>query len=247
MKIRIKFSKHGCMKFIGHLDIMRYFQKANIRAGIDVAYSEGFNPHQVMSFAAPLGVGITSDGEYMDIRVNSTRSSADSIAALNAVMVDGMEILEYKKLPEDSKKSMSVVALADYYVYPKDEDPMFTDITVLSNKIAKFMAQPAILVTRKTKKSEKEVDLKPHIHAFSVDFYNSRQEECLNQCAYFLSVTTGSEVNIRPELVVSAFYAFCNANYQEDAFQIHRQEVYALVDENYVPLGNMGEDIEAAE
>lgn len=52
------------MKFIGHLDVMRYFQKALRRAGMDVAFSEGFSPHMIMSFAAPLGVGITSSGEY---------------------------------------------------------------------------------------------------------------------------------------------------------------------------------------
>ena len=74
MKIRIKVRKYGVMKFIGHLDMMRYFQKAMRRAEIDIAYSEGFSPHQIMSFAAPLGVGITSDGEYLDIEVHSTRN-----------------------------------------------------------------------------------------------------------------------------------------------------------------------------
>lgn len=59
MKIRIKFSKQGAMKFIGHLDTMRYFQKAMRRADVDIRYSEGFSPHQIMSFAAPLGVGLT--------------------------------------------------------------------------------------------------------------------------------------------------------------------------------------------
>ena len=67
MKIRVKFKKWGCMKFIGHLDMMRYFQKAVRRADIDIRYSEGYSAHQIMSFAAPLGVGITSDGEYFDI------------------------------------------------------------------------------------------------------------------------------------------------------------------------------------
>ena len=65
MKIRIKFAKYGTMKFIGHLDMMRFFQKAIRRADIDIKYSEGFSPHQIMSFAAPLGVGIESRGEYM--------------------------------------------------------------------------------------------------------------------------------------------------------------------------------------
>ena len=66
MKIRIKFSKTGVMKFIGHLDIMRYFQKAIRRAEIDVTYTGGYSPHQVMSFAAPLGVGLESQGEYFE-------------------------------------------------------------------------------------------------------------------------------------------------------------------------------------
>mgnify|MGYP002258329890 FL=1 len=89
------------MKFIGHLDIMRYFQKAMRRANIDIAYSEGFSPHQIMSFAAPLGVGITSDGEYLDIEAKSTKSTQESIAALNAVMVDGIEITQYVALRQD--------------------------------------------------------------------------------------------------------------------------------------------------
>ena len=98
MRIRIKFRKYGVMRFIGHLDIMRYFQKAMRRANIDIAYSEGFSPHQIMSFAAPLGVGITSDGEYLDIEAKSTKSTQESIAALNAVMVDGIEITQYVAL-----------------------------------------------------------------------------------------------------------------------------------------------------
>ena len=71
MKVRIKFSKNGPLKFIGHLDVMRYFQKAIRRSSIPIAYSEGFNPHQIMSFASPLSVGHTSQGEYMDIEVTS--------------------------------------------------------------------------------------------------------------------------------------------------------------------------------
>ena len=75
MKIRIKFRKYDTMKFIGHLDVMRYFQKAIRRAEVNIRYSEGFSPHQIMSFAAPLGVGITSKGEYVDIEVLDTENS----------------------------------------------------------------------------------------------------------------------------------------------------------------------------
>ena len=119
IKIRIKFRKYGVMRFIGHLDIMRYFQKAMRRAEIDICYSEGFSPHQIMSFAAPLGVGITSDGEYLDIEVNSTRSSEASIKALNDTMVEGVEVTEYVKLPDNAKTAMSMVAAADYDLFLK--------------------------------------------------------------------------------------------------------------------------------
>ena len=57
MKTRIKFSKCGSMRFVGHLDVMRYFQKAFRRAQIPVSYSQGFSPHQLMSFSSPLGIG----------------------------------------------------------------------------------------------------------------------------------------------------------------------------------------------
>ena len=57
------------MKFIGHLDVMRYFQKVMRRADIPIAFTGGFSPHMIMSFANPLGVGLTSDGEYFDIEL----------------------------------------------------------------------------------------------------------------------------------------------------------------------------------
>ena len=113
MKIRVKFKKWGCMKFIGHLDMMRYFQKAVRRADIDIRYSEGYSAHQIMSFAAPLGVGITSDGEYFDIDVNTTESTEKSIAALNAQMVDGVEVTGYSsstraKLAPENTRNISL-------------------------------------------------------------------------------------------------------------------------------------------
>ena len=129
MKIRIKFRKWGVMKFIGHLDMMRYFQKAVRRAKIDIRYSEGYSPHQIMSFAAPLGVGITSDGEYFDIDVNESMTSKEAVAALNETMVDGVEVTSYVKLPDKAKTAMSIVAAADYRLSYKEgyESPFSTE------------------------------------------------------------------------------------------------------------------------
>ncbi len=233
MKIRIKFSKQGAMKFVGHLDIMRYFQKAMRRAGIPIRYSEGFSPHQIMSFAAPLGVGLTSIGEYFDIEVTDSMSSEAMNDRLNQVMADEIQVLSCKKLPDSSKNAMSIVCRADYSLEFRDkyapEDP-----EGFFEKLAGFYGQEAILITKKTKKSQREMDLKPLIY---------RLERQGN--AIFMQVSTGSVDNIKPESVMEAFYESCQWEYPKFAFQIQRQEVYGLNSQGKpIPLEEFGEDIE---
>ena len=113
MKIRIKFQKQGTVRFIGHLDVMRYFQKVMRRAEVDIRYSEGFSPHQIMSFASPLSVGLISHAEYVDIDVNSSGNSNGMVRRLNEVSAEGLEVLSYRELPETAKNAMSLVAAAD--------------------------------------------------------------------------------------------------------------------------------------
>ena len=242
MKVRIKFAKSGVMKFIGHLDMMRYFQKAMRRADIDIKYSEGFSPHQIMSFAAPLGVGITSDGEYLDIEVNSTETTEQSIVNLNSAMVDGVKILEYKKLPDHAKNAMSIVAAADYKIYIKDgyENPY--SVEEWRSRLNTFFYDRAeVLITKKTKKSEKVMDLKQLVYDFKI---LEEQEKPV----FYLKVCTGSTDNLKPELVLQAFYEFLSLEYQEFAFQIHRLDVYAQDEkQGFLPLGALGEDITASD
>ena len=100
MRARVKFAKTGIMRYVGHLDLMRFFQKAVKRSNLPIRYSEGFNPHQIMSFASPLGVGLTSEGEYMDIDL---KEKVDPVAALNSLndnMVEGLKITGFKYLPD---------------------------------------------------------------------------------------------------------------------------------------------------
>ena len=235
MKIRIKFKKFGVMKFIGHLDIMRYFQKAMRRADIDIAYSEGFSPHQIMSFAAPLGVGITSDGEYLDIEVNATKSSAKAIRALNEVMVEGVQVVSYIRLPEQAKTAMSIVAAADYHIFYKENDKIPFSPEMLRMKLKEFYEEPAeILITKKTKKSEKVMDLKQLVYDFKIKEEDGRPY-------FYMKVCTGSTDNVKPELVLEAFYQFLGMDFAENVFQIHRLDVYAA---DGLSLGEMGEEIE---
>ncbi len=267
MKIRIKFRKYGVMKFIGHLDIMRYFQKAMRRADIDICYSEGFSPHQIMSFAAPLGVGITSDGEYLDIEVHSTRSTAESLAALNAVMVEGVEVTGYVKLPDDAKTAMSIVAAADYELFFKEgyEIPVSAKYCAAEERsvgqgsveqgsvgqgsveqgsveqfregLAAFFEKPEeVLITKKPKKSEKVRDLMKLVYDIKVNEVSSGASagaasgtpalRAQRPCFYLL-LSTGSTDNLKPELALEALFEFMGIDYNPNAVQIHRKDVYA--------------------
>ncbi len=237
MNIRIKFQKYGVMKFVGHLDMMRYFQKAIRRAGIDISYSEGYSPHQIMSFAAPLGVGVTSDGEYFDIEVKSSKSSQESLEDLNRVMVEGISVLEYKKLPDTAKTAMSLVAAADYLLYAGEEQKgLFSSPERLRQQIHDFYeGQQEILITKQTKKSRMELNLKPLIYEMKMvnlqEEYPNLKETPAGNHGIFLRVCTGSSDNIKPELVLEAFSRFCNQDYEPWDIQIHRLEVYAKSEE----------------
>lgn len=241
MKVRIKFRKYGVMRFIGHLDMMRYFQKAMRRADIDICYSEGFSPHQIMSFAAPLGVGITSDGEYLDIEVHSSKSSAECIKALNETMVPGVEISGYVKLPDNAKTAMSIVAAADYELsYKEDYQPIHTKSEWEKILEEEFFTKPDFIITKKTKKSEKEIDLKPLVYKLEVQGTEDMPK-------FHIMLSTGSTDNIKPELLLSSIYEKAKIPYDANAIQIHRNDVYANVGQDdlkeFRALLDMGEEI----
>jgi radical SAM-linked protein len=239
MKIRIKFRRFGAVKFLGHLDLMRYFQKAVRRADIDICYSEGFSPHQIMSFAAPLGVGITSDGEYFDIEVNSTMSSEQAIKALNDTMVEGFEVTGYVRLPDNAKTAMAIVAAADYRLTFKDGFKSPYSVSEWQSIIKElFVDQPEFTIIKKTKKSEREVDLKPLVYAFEV----TEAED--GSPSFFLQVSTGSIDNIKPELVLASLYEKLGVPFEERAIQIHRLEVYTRdEDGKLISLLELGDEI----
>lgn len=229
MKLRIKFSKYGALKFIGHLDVMRFFQKANRRAGIDVAYSTGFSPHQIMSFAQPLGLGLESTGEYMDMEVNSITTAKDMIASLNNVMVEGIEVTEIKLLPEKAGNAMASVAAAKYTI---DFRPEMRPDFDYEGSLSSFYNQEEITVTKKTKKSEATFNIKP----FIFDIHVNEEHQIV------MTVDCSSANNINPKLVMGALYSFNNKEIDEYALLITRNETYMYHNEELVPLGAIGED-----
>lgn len=231
MKVRIKFKKSGAMKFIGHLDVMRYFQKAIRRANIDVQYSKGFNPHQLMSFAAPLGVGLTSDAEYLDLVVGDTLPSEEFARTLNEQMVEGFQIVTVKEVNDETKNAMSIVAAADYMISLKDGYTIKDDVAFdFAKEFSKFYAQEEIRILKKSKKSERIVNIKPWIYQVSFDKSELEKDSVAdyyeNGTYVIIKVSNGSVNNLKPELVMEAFCEYLQVEFNPFAYQMHRMEVY---------------------
>lgn len=232
MKIRIKFRKHGVMKFIGHLDMMRYFQKAMRRADIPIKFTEGFSPHMVMSFANPLGVGLTSDAEYFDIELKEPVASLDAVERLNKVMVDGVDIVSFVEI-EDGRRhtGMAIVSAADYKV--SEITNGFTD--QFKERFDSFVALDEVKIVKKTKKSEREVDIRPLIYGIKFDGE-----------AVTMQVATGSVENLKPDLVMSSMLEFMDIDSSTMKFTYHRTEVYAdstVNDDRFIPLDGLGNEV----
>ncbi|MCD8338199.1 MAG: TIGR03936 family radical SAM-associated protein [Lachnospiraceae bacterium] len=237
MKVRVRFSKKGSMKFIGHLDVMRYFQKLLRRAEIGVAFTEGFNPHMIMSFASPLGIGLTSDAEYMDIELLSPISSEEAIKRMNQAGTEELKVTGFVQIPEGkADKAMTLVAAADYTVRFRAGHEPAVD---WKNSLADYFGREAIPVMKKTKRSEKEVDIRPMIYEWLF------QDETV-----FLKLASGSVSNLKPELVMDTYLKSLGIEPDPFAYEINRCEIYAdLGKENcrkLVSLYELGREILSA-
>lgn len=215
MKLRIKFRKYGPVRFIGHLDVMRFFQKAIRRAGIDVAYTGGYSPHQIMSFAAPLGVGLTSDGEYMDIQVHSITSCEDVMERLNKASVPGIEIAGVRILPENAQNAMASVAAASYTVtFRPGKEPSFD----MEKALPGFLAQEEILIEKEGKRGVRQVNIRPGIYKLEA-----------NGSSLFMLTNASSGGNIKPLQILEALYAKEGQKLTEHAALINRNDTFANI------------------
>ena len=221
LKIRIKFTKEEPVKFLGHLDIMRFFQRCFNRAGVRMIYSEGFNPHQKLSFAMPLGLGITSSGEYLDCYIEDGQDLNEVKDHLNAVSGDGFRIISVKELSENAGKAMAKVAYASYDV---KVCPQISSEDLL-NGVNAFLNEEAYIVHKKTKKKEQDMNIRPLVINLSVE-----------GSTIHMVLSAGSEDNVKAEIVVIAIFALMGIDYQREMITMNRLDLYA---EGMIPLEDL--------
>lgn len=159
MKMIVVFEKRERLKFIGHLDVMRAMQRALRRSGLPLRYSQGFNPHILLSFAAPLSVGVEGLREVMEVPLAEPVTEIDFLEALNAALPPLMRCLSARLVEDSQPAMMALCAAADYLISPLE------DARALKDALPAFLAQPAIQAQRRSKKGLVAVDLRPLIHS----------------------------------------------------------------------------------
>ncbi|MBQ3899196.1 MAG: DUF2344 domain-containing protein [Lachnospiraceae bacterium] len=234
---RVRFSKHGAIRYIGHLDVMRYFQKVIRRAELDIAYTGGYSPHQITTFAQPLGVGIESDGEYMDLRMNSYISCSELKDLINAHSVPEIQAISVKKLPEKSGNAMASVAAAEYYIGFKEcrvPGCFSKNSEEITDSIKRFLDQESIILVKEGKAGLREVDIKDRIFSLSWD----TEENCIHAI-----VDASSGYNIKPAALIELLLKFNADSMQENSLMIYRADTYTR-DENgaLISMGDIGSD-----
>ncbi len=195
MVIRIKYSKTEEGRFLSHLDLMRTMERAFRRAGLPLAFSEGFNPHPKVSFASALAVGVTSEGEYLDVELQEEISIEEIKERLGEALPSGLVVLGIKEVRERKKSLTALINIARYNIRVPLEDSVKDE--EIFEAIEQLRQASEIYVTRSGKRGTRQVDIKQGIFRIEGKIADSNLE-------LRADLQTGSEGNVKPAEVLAA-------------------------------------------
>ena len=209
-KLRLRFSKTGRAIYLSHLDLMRTMQRAFLRAGYQLKYSEGFNPHAQISILLPLSVGCASVCELMDFQLVGDVDLAVMPERLTAAMPEGITVQE--AYPSETKsKYLKWLRVTGRYEYDT------RDNAEMAEALRAFYAQEQIVITRKTKRGTGEMDIRPAIRELAITSDTD--------CVRIEAVISAQEPTLNPEHLVTALRQL-HADIAPDFAAFRREEVY---------------------
>ncbi len=215
----MEFDKKGTICYISHLDVMRMFKRLFKRAGIQLAYSQGFNPHPKMGFAQPLSLGYEATEEYIEFETVEDWNPDDIYKRMSEIMADGIT-LKYCKPMDHIRKSLSALTVASLYTA---RVPVADEID--GEELArKYLDQDRIITLKKQKNKKKkkrelkEVDIKPMIQMLNFTWEGGilTMRMLLDQ---------GSVSNLSPELVITTFLEFARLDVARSEISVTRDKI----------------------
>lgn len=209
--LRIRFRKVGSMQYISHLDLQRTLGRVFIRADLPLWFTKGFNPHPKLNFAMPLSVGTQSECELLDLRFKTEMDPAEVMERMNCQLTDELRVTEVY-VPQ-TKFSDIAFAAYDYEIRTAGAD------AALAERMSDLLHTAPLVMTKRTKSGEKQVDIIPQIRRADVSY--DAAADCIRMEAE-LSATTDNFLN--PELVMTALTQHCGI-LQDDPMK----ETYSIV------------------
>jgi len=185
--LRLLFRRGGSLAYVGHLDLMRTFEHALRRAELPLLHSQGYNPRPMLVFALPLGVGISTEADYVDVSLSEETDANELIAALNAKLPDGLRILDGWPVPESAGSIMALVTAASYRLKAKGIAPA----------VKALMKRKEVMAEKKSKGQLRTIDIRPLI-------LETRENVPDDADEITVFVLAGSHENLRPDLLLSS-------------------------------------------
>ncbi len=231
MRLVVKYEKQDRVKYISHLDLMRTLHRALRRARIPVAFSQGYNPQPKVAFAPPLSVGMTSQGEYMDVMLTSAMSPQEFCQRMNSVLPQGIAMLRAVAIDESLPSLMSMIERALYRITLKAPGLRMEEI------LKDFLFQPDIAITKSSKKGERLVNIRPMIHRLEIVGQN--EEGVIMEAM----LSAGSRESLNPGQLVHLLLEFAGAGEGSCCLpNIHRLDMFLYRGNEWITPLELGED-----
>jgi radical SAM-linked protein len=190
VRLRFKYSKTGAAAFLGHLEMLRFWQRALRRAGLPLAYSKGFNPHPRLAFGPALAVGVESLAEYLDAEFTQAVNPEEIKKRAQAQLPAGLELLLVKPVPAGARALTAVIEVAAYqasWLLPPDTQ-------LLQSSIEALLARQEVNIIYPGREGEKVKDIRPGIFKLELTADNNLE----------MLLETSSKGSVRPEQVITA-------------------------------------------
>ncbi len=219
-----RFAKQGYMRFISHLDLARLFKRCLKRAGVELSYSEGYNPHEKINIVQPLSLGFETTGDYFEIETVRPFDPESLKADLNAIFPPGLSFLSCEEFPKENRNLSARCEYASYDVH----------IPLLKAEnlpVGEFLAQSEVVISKRDKKSKTTVkkNVKDMIYSAGVkEGAEGRYLELVIRCA--------SNQTLNPLNLTEALLEFAGTPYRKEDIRITRTGLYYTEDGALVPL-----------
>lgn len=204
----LKYARDERVKYISHLDFVRLFHRTVRRADIPFLFSQGYNPHPIMTVSQPLSVGVTSDCEYMKVGFDGEFSSEELCTRLNRALPPGYEVKAAMRA-EGKNPDLTKINRAEYIVEAECEGTADAE---------SFLQNRELIVMKKTKRGEKESDIRPYIYDLKI------LEQDGGIIRLDMTIAVGNDYNLKPETVLAAMEKYL-PDFKAGFFIAHRRNM----------------------